>query len=184
MKSSTVLHLRDKYFSEVVPGLVEKFGIKNPMNIPKIEKIVINTSLGQRMSEKAFSAFVGSAIASIAGQKPVVVFAKHSIAAFKLRQGMPIGYKVTLRKKAMYDFLSRFVYVALPRMRDFNGFSLSAMDSAGNFSVGISDCFIFPEIDSLAFDKGFGFNVSFCIGNLGSFDDSMRVEVVRTGVRT
>ena len=139
--------LQEKYVSEVVNGLVDKFQYKNVMEIPKIEKIIINMGIGEAVANsKALDAAVSELI-TIAGQKPVVTKAKKSIAAFKLRAGMPIGTKVTLRGDRMYFFLDKLMNVALPRVRDFRGVSASAFDGRGNYALGLKEQLIFPEIE-------------------------------------
>lgn len=151
--------LQEKYVSEVVNGLVDKFQYKNVMEIPKIEKIIINMGIGEAVANsKALDAAVSELIA-IAGQKPVVTKAKKSIAAFKLRAGMPIGTKVTLRGDRMYFFLDKLMNVALPRVRDFRGVSASAFDGRGNYALGLKEQLIFPEIEYDKVDKVHGMDI-------------------------
>ena len=151
--------LREKYVSEVVNGLVDKFQYKNVMEIPKIEKIIINMGIGEAVANsKALDAAVSELI-TIAGQKPVVTKAKKSIAAFKLRAGMPIGTKVTLRGDRMYFFLDKLMNVALPRVRDFRGVSASAFDGRGNYALGLKEQLIFPEIEYDKVDKVHGMDI-------------------------
>ncbi|SDF50686.1 50S ribosomal protein L5 [Sporolituus thermophilus] len=139
--------LKDKYYNEVAKQLMEKFGYKNVMEIPKIEKVVINMGVGDAVGNpKALDAAVNDLMA-IAGQRPVITRAKKSIAAFKIRQGMAIGAKVTLRGDRMYEFLDKLFNVALPRVRDFRGVSPRAFDGRGNYTLGIKEQLIFPEID-------------------------------------
>src|SRR5215213_5554283 len=139
--------LKDLYFSTVAPGLMKEFNFKSPMQVPRMTKIVINIGLGEALQNpKAIEAAIGD-LTMIAGQKPVVTRAKKSLAAFKLRQGMPIGAMVTLRNERMYDFYDRLVNLALPRIRDFQGLSRKSFDGRGNYSIGIREQIIFPEID-------------------------------------
>ncbi len=148
------------YNETVVPKLKEKFNYTNPMQIPKIDKIVINMGLGEAIHNIKIIDSAVEELKQISGQQPVVTRAKKSIASFKLREGMPIGCMVTLRKKRMYDFLNKLVNVALPRVRDFRGISGNAFDGAGNYSLGIKEQLIFPEIEYDKIDKIKGLNVS------------------------
>ncbi len=153
--------LKEKFNSEIAPALQQKFGYKNVMQIPRLEKVVINMGVGEAISNsKAIDAAVGD-LTKIAGQKPVVTKAKKSIAAFKLRAGMPIGTKVTLRGDRMYEFVDRLFNVALPRVRDFRGVSAKAFDGRGNYTVGIKEQLIFPEIEYDKIDKLRGMDVVF-----------------------
>jgi len=152
--------LKQYYEKEVVPQLIDKFGYRNRMEVPKLQKIVLNMGLGEAIQNiKVLDSAVGE-LTAIAGQKPVITRAKRSIAAFKLRTGMPIGCRVTLRRERMYDFLQKLVNVALPRVRDFRGISGRAMDGQGNYSLGIKEQIIFPEINYDKIDKIRGLNVS------------------------
>ena len=151
--------LQEKYQKEVMPALTEKFGYKNVMQLPKLEKIVINMGVGEAVgNSKALDAAVED-LTLIAGQKPIVTRAKKSLATWKLRQGMPIGCKVTLRGTRMYQFLDKFMNIALPRVRDFRGVSSKAFDGRGNFAVGLKEQLIFPEIDYDKIDKIRGMNI-------------------------
>ncbi|MDY6028670.1 MAG: 50S ribosomal protein L5 [Acidaminococcaceae bacterium] len=151
--------LQEKYLSEVVPALQDKFQYKNVMEIPKIEKVVINMGVGEAVANsKALEAAVAD-MTTIAGQKPVITKAKKSIAAFKLRQGMPLGAKVTLRSDRMYYFLDKLLNLALPRVRDFRGVSASAFDGRGNYALGLKEQLIFPEIDYDKIDKVRGMDI-------------------------
>mgnify|MGYP001818493026 CR=1 FL=1 len=152
--------LKTLYDETVVPKLKEKFNYTNPMQIPKIEKIVINMGLGEAIHNIKIIDSAVEELKQISGQQPVVTRAKKSIASFKLREGMPIGCMVTLRKKRMYDFLNKLVNVALPRVRDFRGISGKAFDGAGNYSLGVKEQLIFPEIEYDKIDKIKGLNVS------------------------
>ncbi|MFZ3157449.1 MAG: 50S ribosomal protein L5, partial [Smithella sp.] len=136
--------LKDYYSKTVVPALIKKFNYKNPMQVPKMEKIVINMGLGEAISNVKIIDGAVLELAAITGQKPVVNKAKKSIATFKLRQGMPIGCSVTLRKNNMYEFFDRLVNAALPKVRDFRGISPNAFDGRGNFSIGLQEQTIFP----------------------------------------
>jgi len=151
--------LKLKYEQEVVPALQKQFNYKNVMMIPRLEKIVVNVGLGEAVQNpKALDAAVGD-IAAITAQRPVVTRAKKSIASFKIRAGMPIGCKVTLRGERMWDFLDKLVNVALPRVRDFRGVSPKAFDGRGNYALGLKEQLIFPEIDYDKVDKIRGMDV-------------------------
>ncbi len=150
-----------KYKSEVAPALMQKFGYKSPMQIPKLDKIVINIGMGEaRDNPKAIEAAMGD-LAAITGQRPIVTKARKSVANFKLREGMNIGCKVTLRADKMYEFLDRLFNVALPRVRDFRGINPNAFDGRGNYSLGIKEQIIFPEIDYDKIDKIRGMDIIF-----------------------
>ncbi len=152
---------RDKYENEVRSAMMEKFGYKSPMQIPKFEKIVINIGVGEaKDNAKALEAAV-SDLAAITGQKPVITKAKKSVANFKLREGMNIGCKVTLRSEKMYEFMDRLFSVALPRVRDFHGISANSFDGRGNYALGIKEQLIFPEIDYDKIDKIRGMDIIF-----------------------
>ncbi len=152
--------LLEIYKNECVPKLMERFGYKNPFEVPKIEKIVLNMGLGEAIQNPKILDSAVEELALIAGQKPVITRAKKSIAAFKLRAGMPIGCRVTLRGKRMYDFLLKLVRIALPRVRDFRGVSPRGFDGRGNYTLGIREHVIFPEIDYDKIDKIKGMNVT------------------------
>jgi large subunit ribosomal protein L5 len=152
--------LKERYQKEIAPALAKEFGITNPMATPRLEKIVINMGLGDAIANSKIIDVAVDELASIAGQKPVVTKAKKSIATFKLRQGMPIGAMVTLRGDRMFEFLDRLVSIALPRVRDFRGVSPKAFDGRGNYTLGIRDQLIFPEIDFNKVDKARGMNIS------------------------
>ena len=152
---------REFYEKEIVPAMMEKFAYKNKMAVPKIEKVVVNVGLGEaKENAKAIDAASGD-IAIVTGQKPIVTKAKKSVANFKLRQGMPIGVKVTLRGEKMYSFVDRVIGIALPRVRDFQGVSAEAFDGRGNYTLGIREQIIFPEISYENVDKIRGMNVIF-----------------------
>jgi large subunit ribosomal protein L5 len=152
--------LKKYYEKEVVPKLIATFQYKNVMQVPKLKKIVLNMGLGEAIQNIKVLETAAEELKTIAGQQPVVTKAKKSIAAFKLREGMPIGCMVTLRHGRMYDFLQKLVNVALPRVRDFRGVSSKAFDGRGNFAVGIKEHIIFPEIDYDKIDQIKGLNVS------------------------
>ncbi len=152
--------LKEKYKNEIAPALAKEFGITNPMAVPKIEKIVINMGVGEAIANAKILETAVEEIRAITGQKPVVTKAKKSIASFKLRQGMNIGTMVTLRGERMYEFLDRLIAVSLPRVRDFRGISPKAFDGRGNYTLGIKEQLIFPEIDFNKVDKTRGMNIS------------------------
>ena len=152
--------LKEQYENQLRAELKEKLGISNVMEIPKIEKIVLNMGLGDAVQNPKVVEKAAQELTLISGQKAVVTRAKKSIATFKLRAGMPIGARVTLRKDRMYDFLSKLINVALPRVRDFRGVSAKGFDGRGNFSMGVSEHIIFPEIDYDKIDQIRGLNVT------------------------
>ncbi|ABB14666.1 MULTISPECIES: 50S ribosomal protein L5 [Carboxydothermus] len=153
--------LKDKYQNDVIPAMMEKFGYKNKMQVPKLEKIVINIGLGEALQNpKAVDAAVADLMA-ITGQRPVLTKAKKSVAGFRVRQGATIGVKVTLRGDRMYEFMDKFVNIVLPRVRDFRGLSPKSFDGRGNYSVGLREQLIFPEIDYDKIDKVRGMEVTF-----------------------
>ena len=152
--------LKDRYAKDVAPALKKEFGYTNVMAIPKIKKIVINMGLGEATSNAKIADTGADEISRIAGQKAMVRRSTKSIAQFKLRQGMPVGAMVTLRGERMYEFLDRLISIALPRVRDFRGVSPKGFDGRGNFTLGLRDQLMFPEIDYMKVDKGRGMNVS------------------------
>jgi large subunit ribosomal protein L5 len=152
--------LRDKYQEEVAPKLAEQFRYKSTMQIPKIEKIVINMGLGEAIQNIKILDSAAEELGQLTGQKPVITRARQSIAAFKLRKGMPIGCMVTLRGDRMYEFFDKLVNVALPRVRDFRGISSKALDGRGNYTLGVKEHIIFPEIDYDKIDKIKGMNIT------------------------
>lgn len=153
-------NLKELYDTQLKAALQQKLGIKNVMEIPKIEKIVLNMGLGEAVQNPKVVDQASEELTRIAGQKAVVTRAKKSIATFKLRQGMPIGVCVTLRHERMYDFLSKLINIALPRVRDFRGISAKGFDGRGNFSMGITEHIIFPEIDYDTIEKIRGLNIT------------------------
>jgi large subunit ribosomal protein L5 len=152
--------LREKYAKDVVPALTKEFGYKNVMAIPKIQKVVINMGLGEATSNAKIADTGADELGKITGQKAMIRRATKSIAQFKLRQGMPVGAMVTLRGERMYEFLDRLITIALPRVRDFRGVSPKGFDGRGNFTLGLRDQLLFPEIDYMKVDKARGMNVS------------------------
>ncbi|MCM3880368.1 MAG: 50S ribosomal protein L5 [Vicinamibacterales bacterium] len=152
--------LKERYEKEAVPALTKEFGYKNVMAVPKIQKIVVNMGLGEATSNAKIIEVGADELGRITGQKPVVRRAKKSIAAFKVRKGQPIATSVTLRGERMYEFLDRLVSIALPRVRDFRGVSPKGFDGRGNFTLGLKDQLLFPEIDYMKVDKSRGMNVS------------------------
>ena len=153
--------LQEKYMKEVAPALMEKFGYKNVMEIPKLDKIVINMGIGDaRENPKGLEKAVEE-MEMISGQKPVITRARKSVANFKLREGMPIGAKVTLRQDKMYYFMDKLVSVTLPRVRDFRGVNANAFDGRGNYNLGVLEQIIFPEIDIDKVNKIAGFDITF-----------------------
>ncbi len=153
--------LKEKYKNDIAPALAKEFDIKNPMAIPRIEKVIINMGIGEAISNAKILDTAAEELRAITGQKPVITKAKKSIASFKLRQGMNIGTMVTLRGERMFEFLDRLISVALPRVRDFRGISAKAFDGRGNYTLGIREQLIFPEIDFNKVDKTRGMNISF-----------------------
>jgi large subunit ribosomal protein L5 len=152
--------LKDRYTKEVAPALKKEFGYKNIMAIPKIEKVVVNMGLGEATQNAKIVDTGADEVTRITGQKPIVTRAKKSIAQFKVRKGMPIGAMVTLRGERMWEFLDRLMSIALPRVRDFRGVSPRGFDGRGNFTLGLKDQLIFPEIDYMKVDKARGMNIS------------------------
>ncbi|HJS50671.1 MAG TPA: 50S ribosomal protein L5 [Pyrinomonadaceae bacterium] len=164
--------LKEKYKNEIAPALAKEFDIQNPMAVPRIEKVIINMGLGEASANSKVLDVATEELKSITGQKPVITKAKKSIAAFKLRQGMSIGTMVTLRGDRMFEFLDRLISVALPRVRDFRGISAKAFDGRGNYTLGIREQLIFPEIDFNKVDKTRGMNIS--IVTTAKSDDQAR----------
>jgi len=152
--------LKKKYQEEVIPAMMKEFGYKNQLQVPRLEKITLNVGLGEAIQNiKALDAAVAE-IAAITGQKPVITRAKKAIANFKLREGLPIGCMVTLRRERMYEFLDRLIHVALPRVRDFKGVSDRSFDRRGNYSLGLREQITFPEIQADKVEKARGLSVS------------------------
>ena len=154
--------LKDQYYATVRDALLEEFKYENPMQIPRLTKIVLNMGVGEGVQDrKKVDAALGD-LALIAGQKPVITRAKKSVASFKLREGMPIGCKVTLRRDQMFEFLDRLINIALPRVRDFRGVSRKSFDGRGNFAMGLKEQITFPEIDYDKVDQIRGLDIVFC----------------------
>lgn len=151
--------LKKYYTQEVVPALIKEWGYKNLMQVPKLQKIVVNMGVGEAIQNAKILDKAAEELALITGQKPIITKARRSIATFKLRQGMPIGCCVTLRKDVMYEFFDRLVNAAIPRIRDFRGIQANAFDGRGNFAMGLQEQIIFPEIDYDKVDKARGMNI-------------------------
>ncbi len=151
--------LHEQYETTVRPALMQEFGYKNPMQVPRLEKIVVNMGVGEAVQDSKKAEAAAADLTAITGQHPVITKAKRSIATFKLRQGMPIGCKVTLRRERMYEFLDRLITVALPRVRDFRGISGRSFDGRGNFALGLKEQLVFPEIDYDRVDATRGMDV-------------------------
>ena len=154
-----IARLRKEYDETIVPAMVEKFGYKNRMEVPRLEKIVINMGVGEATQDKKKVETAAQEMELIAGQKPVITKAKKSIAQFKLREGMPIGCKVTLRRERMYEFLDRLVTIAMPRIRDFRGLNPKSFDGRGNYAMGLKEQIIFPEISYDQIEKVRGMDI-------------------------
>jgi large subunit ribosomal protein L5 len=172
LNNAASARLRDKYKKEVVPALMKEFSLKNVMAVPRLEKVVINMGMGEATQNAKVLDPAVAELTQITGQKPIVTKAKKSIAAFKVREGMPIGAMVTLRGDRMFEFLDRLMNVALPRVRDFRGVSTKSFDGRGNYTLGLRDQLIFPEIDYAKVDKQKGMNVT--IVTTASSDDQAR----------
>ncbi|HEY3173529.1 MAG TPA: 50S ribosomal protein L5 [Thermoanaerobaculia bacterium] len=155
-----VPRLKERYEREILPELTKELGVDNVMALPRLEKIILNMGMGEAVANPKILESAVEELSAIAGQRAVVTKAKKSIATYKLRAGMPIGVRVTLRGRRMYEFLDRLINIALPRVRDFRGVSPKAFDGRGNYTLGIRDHFIFPEIDYSRTDKSKGLNVT------------------------
>ena len=153
--------LREQYKNEIAPALMKKFGYKSVMQIPKLDKVIINVAAGEAIANPKVIDAIVSDISQITGQKPIVCKAKKSVANFKLREGMNIGVKVTLRGERMYEFVERFFNLALPRVRDFRGINPNSFDGRGNYSMGLKEQLVFPEIDYDKIDKVRGMDICF-----------------------
>ena len=154
-----VARLRREFDEKIVPAMIEKFGYKNRMEVPRLDKIVINMGVGEATQDKKKVETAAQEMELIAGQKPVITKAKKSIAQFKLREGMPIGVKVTLRRERMYEFLDRLVTIALPRVRDFRGLNPKSFDGRGNYAMGLKEQLVFPEINYDRIEKVRGMDI-------------------------
>jgi large subunit ribosomal protein L5 len=172
--------LRNRFKTEMAPALAKELGLENPMAVPKVEKVIVNMGVGEATQNVKVLDPLVSDLATITGQKPVVTKAKKSIAAFKVREGMPIGAMVTLRGDRMYEFLDRLLNVALPRVRDFRGVSTKSFDGRGNYTMGIRDQLIFPEIDYSRVEKLKGMNIT--IVTSAKSDDQARALLKHMGM--
>jgi len=152
--------LKEKYLKEILPNLQKELGLSNSMQVPRIKKITLNMGVGEILQDKKAIEKAQSDLEKLSGQKPLITKAKKSVASFKVREGMPIGVKVTLRKNRMYEFLDRLINIALPRVRDFRGLSMKSFDGTGNYSLGIKEQTIFPEIDYDNVDKVRGLDIT------------------------
>jgi len=164
--------LKADYVERIVPAMIDKFGYKNKLEVPKLDKIVINMGVGEATQDKKRVETAAAEMEQIAGQKPVITKAKKSIAQFKLREGMPIGVKVTLRRERMYEFLDRFITIALPRVRDFRGLNPKSFDGRGNYAMGLKEQLVFPEINYDRIDKVRGMDV--IVTTTANTDDEAR----------
>jgi large subunit ribosomal protein L5 len=167
-----VARLRKEYDEKIVAAMIEKFGYKNRMEVPRLEKIVINMGVGEATQDKKKVETAAQEMQLIAGQKPVITKAKTSIAQFKLREGMPIGVKVTLRRERMYEFLDRLITIALPRVRDFRGLNPKSFDGRGNFAMGLKEQLVFPEINYDQIEKVRGMDI--IVTTTANTDDEAR----------
>jgi large subunit ribosomal protein L5 len=156
-----VPRLKEEYYTRIQKNLMAKFGYKNRHQVPRLEKIVINVGAGEAVSDPKILEVIAEDLMTITGQKPIFTRAKGAVSAFKLKKGMPIGVKVTLRRDRMYEFLDRFLNFACPRIRDFRGFSPDSFDGRGNYNLGISEQLIFPELDVAKVKKVFGMDITF-----------------------
>ena len=163
MAARYIPRLKEFYREKVIPEAIKIFGYKNPFEVPRLEKIVINTGLSDARENIKVIDSVSAEIAALTGQKPQVRRAKKSISNFKLRKGIPIGLKVTLRGDRMYEFLDRFISAAIPKIRDFRGFTGRGFDSKGNYNLGLTEQYIFPEIDIDKSEKARGMNITFVV---------------------
>jgi large subunit ribosomal protein L5 len=175
-----VARLKQHYSEVVGPSLKEKFGYANPMQVPRLDKIVINMGVGEAVADRKKLDNAMADLAKISGQKPVATKARKSVANFKLREGMPIGCKVTLRRERMFEFLDRLVNVALPRVRDFRGVSPKSFDGRGNFALGIREQIVFPEINYDEIDESRGMDVIIC--TTAQTDDEARALLEGFGI--
>jgi len=172
--------LQEKYFQQVLPTLAEKFGRKNKLSLPRLDKIVVNMGVGAATQEKKHLETAAEAMSLITGQKPIITIARKAISAFRLREGMQIGCKVTLRGRKMYEFMDRLISLALPRVRDFRGISRKAFDGNGSYSLGLSEQLVFPELNPDKFTRVQGMNITFVIRN--ATDDESRELLTQMGM--
>lgn len=178
--AKTTPRLQERYFKEVLPSLAEHLGRKNPNSLPRLQRIVVNMGVGAAVQEKKHLEAAVDALTQITGQKPVVTKSRKAIAGFRLRQGMAIGCMVTLRKARMYEFLDRLISLALPRVRDFRGLSRTAFDGNGNYSFGLSEQLVFPELNPDKFPRVQGMNITFVTST--DKDDEARELLARLGI--
>jgi large subunit ribosomal protein L5 len=167
--------LLEKYHSQIVPQMMERFKLKNKMSVPRLEKIVVNMGVGEALTDIKILDRAMEELGLITGQKPIMRRAKKAISNFKIKQGNPIACKVTLRRVMMYEFMDRFINVALPRIRDFRGVSADGFDKKGNFSLGITEQTIFPEIEYDKISRSQGMDITFCIQNSRSKEESQEL---------
>ena len=167
-----VPRLQEKYQNEILPALTEEFGRTNRLSLPRLTKIVVNMGVGSAIAEKKHMEDAVAAMTQITGQRPVITKARKAIAGFRLREGMPIGCKVTLRRQRMYEFMDRVISLALPRVRDFRGLSRTAFDGNGNYSIGLAEQLVFPELNPDKFTRIQGMNITFITSN--ATDDEAR----------
>src|SRR5829696_4572414 len=175
-----VPRLQEKYVKEVLPALKESLGRTNPHALPRLQKIVVNMGVGEATQEKKHLEVAADALTQITGQKPQITIARQAIANFRLREGVAIGCKVTLRGRRMYEFMDRLVSLALPRVRDFRGVNRKAFDGNGNYSLGLAEQLVFPELNPDKFTRPQGMNITFVIAN--SSDDESREFLERMGM--
>jgi len=173
--SANIVLSKESYEKNVRSHIQKKFDIKNVMEIPQISKIVISTSLGSDAQDKNYFAAVKNVFTLIVGQECVTLKAKKSVASFKVREGMNSGFKVTLRRENMYNFLDRLIYINLPRIKDFKGYTKKSVDSSFNFNIGVSDCTVFHEVDYGMISRPFGFSVTFHIKNSKSVEQTLEL---------
>ncbi|MDD5652999.1 MAG: 50S ribosomal protein L5 [Candidatus Omnitrophica bacterium] len=169
--------LQDKYVQEIVPKMMEKFSLKNKLAVPRVEKIVINMGVGEAIADVKILEKAMDELAQITGQRPVMRRAKKAISNFKIKQGQGVGCKVTLRKKMMYEFMDRLINITMPRIRDFRGVPTASFDQAGNYTLGLSDQSIFPEIEYDKIGRAQGMDITFVIKN--SKSDTQSRELLR-----
>ncbi len=172
--------LQEKYNSEILPALAEELGRKNRLSLPRLQKIVINMGVGSAIQEKKHLEQAVDSLTQISGQKPIITLARKSVAGFRLREGMPIGCKVTLRRQRMFEFIDRLVSIALPRVRDFRGVSPKAFDGRGNYSLGLSEQLVFPELNPDKFLRVQGMDISFVTS--AHNDDEGRLLLRKLGI--
>ncbi|RCS40406.1 50S ribosomal protein L5 [Bremerella cremea] len=172
--------LQEQYENEVLPALAEKLGRKNPMNLPRLRKIVVNMGVGTAVTEKKHVDEAAEAMSEFTGQRPQICRARKSVAAFKLREGMPIGVKVTLRRQRMYEFLDRLVSLALPQVRDFRGVNRKSFDGNGNYTMGLTEQMVFPELNPDKYTRQQGMDITFVTS--GATDDEARELLAMLGM--